>query len=186
MNTTHDVQGMSFVDFDKLLYRTVLSVAISGFLTIITGELSHWSAPITGVVLWLATTSCSSWAQNSIVNSAVPVRFSRRLPYLFVSSLVGWIVSFLLVYLLIQLTDVSIDSANLGNAVWIGFIAGAIIGLFPGMCMSIAYGWLIRPGDNTKRLFMSNVIGWCLGMGLACASILLLLTIIVGNLISIF
>src|SRR5215216_1301003 len=177
---------MSFVDFDKLLYRTVFSVAISGFLTIIAAELSHWSASITGVVLWLVITSCSSWAQDSIVNLVVPVRFSRRLLYLLVSSLVGWIVSLLLVYILIQSTDVSIDSANLGSAVWIGFIAGAIIGLFPGICMSIAYGWLIRPGDSTKRLFMSNVIGWSLGMGLACASILLLFTIIVSNLISIF
>src|SRR5689334_13255542 len=133
MTTIHDVQGMSFVDFDKLLYNTIFSVAISGFLTIIAGELSHWSAFITGVVLWLTTSLCSSWAQDSIVNFVVPVRFSHRLPYLLVSSLVGWIVSFLSAYVLIQLTDVSIDSAKLGSAIWIGLIGGVIIGLFPGI-----------------------------------------------------
>jgi len=187
MNTTKYAQGMSSVNFDKWLLTTILSVAISGFVALLVGSGSpSWSTSIAAVVLWLTTSFFSSWAQIVVIKSAIPIRISRWLLYLLFGSIVGWTVSFLLVYLLAQPMEFLINSAELGSAVWIGFFAGGIIGLFPGIFIGLAYWWLIQPDDNAKRLFVSNVIGWCVGMGLASAGILLLLTIVVSNMVGIF
>jgi hypothetical protein len=179
MNTTHDVQGISSVDFNKLLFKTIFAVAIGGFLALLVSLVVELPVFLASVVLWLATGSLSSWAQDSSIHSLVPIPLSRRLLYLLGSSIVGWTISFLLVNLLFPLMDVSGDSLISGSVVWIGVFAGLIIGLFPGLFISLAYWWLIRPDDLAKRLFIGNVIGWCLGMSLACASILLLISFMV-------
>jgi len=184
MNTTHYAQGTFSVDFNKWLFATVFSVAISVFLTLLVSSLFNLSAPSTGVVLWLTTSVFNSLAQVRVINSAFHVQLSRWFPLLLIGSLVGWMISFLLAYSLVRMTEFSIEST--GNAVWIGFFGGGIIGLFPGIFIGLAYWWLILPDDNAKRLLVSNVLGWCLGMGLASAGILLLLTIIVGNMFTVF
>jgi hypothetical protein len=85
-----------------------------------------------------------------------------------------------------SLINSSINLAHLGSIVWVGFLAGGIIGLLPGIFIGLAYWWLTRPDDNAKRLLVTNVIGWCLGMGLAFAGMLLLLAIIIRSSIPIF
>jgi hypothetical protein len=186
MNTTHSPQGTFSIHFNKWLFTTIFSVAISGFLTLLVGILSQWSGPIISVALWLTTSLFSCWAQVVVINSAFHVQFSRWFPWLLVSSIIGWMISLLLVYSLIRMAEVSLESAKLGGAAWVGFIAGGTIGLFPGICIGLAYWWLMRPDDNVERLIVSNVIGWYLGMGLAFASILVLFAIIVSRMITIF
>lgn len=177
MNTKHYAEEMLFLDFDKWLFGTIFSIAIGGFLTLTAGLIFHLSASIGGVVLWLTTTLFSCWVQVFVTRSTFRARMSHRLFWLLVSSAIGWMISLLLVYPLIHLGDLSI---------WIGFLAGGAIGLSPGIFTGLAYYWLIRPYNDAMYLFVINVIGWCLGMGLASAIILLLLNMVVSNFIPIF
>ena len=184
MNTTPYTPQTFFVDLNKWFSATVFSVAISVLVTLLMGALFHLSAPFTGVVLWLTTSVFSSWSQVRVIYSASQVQLSRWLPLLLISSLVGWMISLLLAYSLVQMTEFSLDSA--GKAVWIGFFAGGIIGLFPGIFIGLAYWRLMQPYSDAMYLLVINMIGWCLGIGLVSAGVLLLLRIIVSNMIPIF
>ncbi|MFT3890792.1 MAG: hypothetical protein QM730_04090 [Anaerolineales bacterium] len=181
MNTTQYAQGISSVNFSKWLWATILFVAIGVFLTLLVGG--------GAIVLCLMTSLFTCWTQIVIIQEAVPVQVSRWLLYLLFGSMVGWSISFLLIYLLDQPMETLINSAfNTGHwgsliwsAVWIGFFTGGSIGLFPGIFIGLAYWWLTRPDDNGKRLFLNNVIGWCVGMGLASVGMFMLLTIMLSN-----
>jgi hypothetical protein len=177
MSTEHYSEEMPFLDFDKWLFGTIASVAIGSFLTLIVGFIFPLSASIGGVILWLMTTLFSYWVQVSITRSTLRARMSHQLFWLLVGSAIGWIISLLLVYPLIHLDDLSM---------WIGFLAGGAIGLSPGIFTGLVYYWFIRPYNDAMYLFVINVIGWCLGMGLSSAIILLLLNIILSNFLPIF
>jgi hypothetical protein len=148
-------------------------------LNVLVVLLSGLPAVIGGIVLWLTTSFFSCWAQIVVLRSSLRVPISRSFPWLLIGSIMGWTVSLLLVQL--RLMDVAIDSTQLGSAIWIGFLAGGVIGLFPGLFIGLEYWWLIRPDYNATPLLVSNVIGWCLGMGLASAGIFLLLASIVSG-----
>ena len=177
MNTQNYAEEKPFLDFDKWLFGTIFSVAIGGFLTLIVGLISHLSASVGSVVLWLTTTLFSYWAQLLVTQWTFRARTPRLLFWLMVSGAIGWTISLLLVYPLIHLSDLS---------VWRGFLAGGAIGLSPGVLTGLAYYWLIRPYNDAMYLFVINVISWCVGMGFAAAVILLLLSMIANNLLPIF
>ena len=187
MNTTQYAQGISAVNFAKWFFATILTVVIGVFLTLLVGWRSVFSATIS---LWLTTSLFSCWAQISIIRSTVPIQVSRWLRYLACSSIIGWAVSFLVLYLLKQPMESwinsAINSADLGNVVWAGFFAGGVIGLFPGILIGLAYWWLTRPDDSARRLLVNNVISWCLGMGIASAALLILLTVIISSSFPVF
>src|SRR5262245_21853611 len=116
MNTIQYAQGISSVNFAKWLFATIVTVAVGVFLTRLVGMWSFFSAAI---VLWLTTSIFSLWAQISIIRPIVPIQVSRWLRYLACSSIIGWIVSFLVVYLLEQPMESwinsVINSAHLGS-----------------------------------------------------------------------
>src|SRR5258706_3061769 len=147
MNTTKYAQGISAIDFDKWLLATILCSAISGFLALVVGLGSSSGSTFFAVgVPWLTTSCFTCWAQIAVTKTAIPIQISRWLLYLFFGSSVGWLVSFLLVYLLAQpmetLINSAMDSTHLGNVVLVGFFVGGIIGLFPGIFIGLAYWWL--------------------------------------------
>ncbi|SRR6266498_1795835 len=182
MNTTHDAHGMSSVNFDKWLFATMLTVAMGVFLTVLVGWGSVFSAAI---VLWLTTSLFSSWAQISIIQSAVPIQVTRWRGYLAVSSIIGWTVSFLVVYRLGQpmafWINSAINSARWGNVVGAGFFVGMIVGLFPGVFIGLAYWWLTRPDDSAKRLLVNSVIGWGFGMGFGFTIVIIIVYLFLSH-----
>ncbi|CAG1016533.1 hypothetical protein ANAEL_05675 [Anaerolineales bacterium] len=186
MHTTHDLQATFSAGFYKWLFVTMSSVAVGCFLTFLSGFRFQWSDSVIAVVLSFTTTLFSFLAQAVIIRSEVGTRFARCLPWLLASSLVGWTVSILLVYPLLQLGDMSIDSENLPFAALIGFLDGGAIGFAPGLSIGFVYWWLMRTDYNAKRLYVSTVIAWCLGMGFASATMLTLVAIAVSRLIPIF
>jgi hypothetical protein len=186
MNTTHDLWATIPFRFHKWLFVTFFSVAIGCFLTFLAGFRFQWSDSVIAIVLSFTTSLFSFLAQAAVLRPEIGNKFFHWLPWLSCSSLVGWTVSILLVYPLVQLNNVSIASENLHIAAWIGFLAGGVIGLSPGIFIGFAYWWLMRPDYNVKLLYVSNVIAWCLGMGLASAGMLVLVAIAVSRLIPIF
>lgn len=177
MNTLLRSEQTLSVKLNRWFFATVLSVALSGFLSVFLNFLVGESDPIVGIALWSTTSFFSCWAQIVVIRSSVRVRISRWAPWLLAASMIGWAISLLLVQPLLQVMG-SIDSSGFGSAIWNGFVVGGIIGLFPGLSISLAYGWMLGPVDDAKALVVSNVIGWCLGMGAASAGIFLLLVII--------
>ena len=186
MNTTHDLQATFSAGVHKWLFVTTFSVAAGCFITFLAGFGLQWSDSIIAIVLSFTTSLFSFLGQAVIIRSGVGNRFSLWLPWLLASSLVGWIISILLVYPQLQLGNVSIDADNLLMAALIGFLDGGAIGLAPGLLIGFVYWWFMRPDYNANLLCVSNVMAWCLGIGLASATMLVLVAIAVSRLIPIF
>ena len=163
------------------LFATIFSVAIGGFVAFLAGFHFHWSNSILGIVLSFATTLFSFLAaQVVVIDSHVRNRFSRWLPWLLVASGIGWTISLLVLYPLSGLGNGSFVLGKLDVIAGImGFAGGGAIALPPGIFLSLAYWWLIRPHSDARLLFVNTVLGCFYGRGLASACFLMLLPFIV-------
>jgi len=147
----------------------------------------------------LITSLSSVLAQVAIIRGALDIKISDWLVWPLVGNIIGWMLSLLVVifvYFLFQLSDISFTdealvleklyAAPLPVAALLGMLGGAVIGLPPGIFSGLAYSWLFRPVYNAKQLVESNVMGWCIGMGLVFASLLIVYVIIARAMTSIF
>ena len=181
MNTTEDSQQTFSFDPNMWLFATVLSVSIGGFVAFSAGFQFHWSNSILGIVLSFATTLFSFVAAHVVgIRSHARDQFSRWFPWLLAASGIGWTISLLILYPLTGLGDGSFVLWKLDVIAGImGFAGGGVIALPPGIFLSLAYWWLIRPYSGARLLFMNNVLGWFYGIGLASACFRMLLPFIV-------
>jgi hypothetical protein len=153
-------------------------VSIVGFTVLLISVISNWPNPVIGIVLWLTTSLFSAMAQIAMVQKAFPSTPAHWLPLLLISTTIGWMISW---FLLLRLTNTTMNSDNLLAAGVTGGIIGGIIGLPPGLSSSLAYWLLFRSRFPPKPLILSNVLAWCLGMSIGFATLLTLLVYAFSN-----
>jgi cobalamin synthase len=107
MNTALSSQTEFSVNFHKWLYVTTFSVALSVFVTaLLAAFFSPWSDSMGYILICLTTSFFSSLTQLAVIRDTLPIKNSHGFFGSLLGNVIGWAVSLLLVYPLIQLVDI--------------------------------------------------------------------------------